>query len=164
MKQLIIILLTLPVIGFSQVKKLDNDSAWTFTRIVEMDSISQLKLFARANEYFVKEGFNKSKSFIHENLTGKLETQAVIFSDANGATICKVLFIAKDNKYKFTLSNFYHDMAGDLSQERSGKVMMGLRFTKKQWKNIKDYAILFKNAQLEDFVRYMNGVKSEADF
>src|SRR5690348_7655837 len=106
MKRLLVILLLFPVIGFSQVEKIDNDSAWTFTRIVQMDSTSKLALFARANEYFVKKELNRSKSFINENLTGKLETWVTIFSDASGALICHIIFIAKDNKYKFSLSDF----------------------------------------------------------
>ena len=117
MKKFFYLLLLFPVVGKAQVQKIDNDSTMVYTRIVQMDSTSKLKLFARANEWFVKYADARSKSFISENQTGKLEAPVIIYvlvskgvipNSFDGNVYCEAKFIAKDNKYKITFANFNH--------------------------------------------------------
>ena len=163
MKKLLFIVFFTPIIGLAQVQAIDNDSAWVFTRIVNMDSTSQLKLFARANEWFVNNGYTRSKGFVNENSTGKLSSVIVIMPELNGDTYCQVTFIAKDNKYKLSFANFFNGTNGELTNEKAGK-LLGMRISQKQWKKIKDHAKIGVDGRISNFIKYMNDIKKDESF
>jgi hypothetical protein len=159
----ILFLLLVPAISFPQ-DNINNDTSWTFTRIVQMDSSNQLTLFGRANEWFVKNGYTKSKSFVNENSTGKLSSVIKIANDPDaGDTYCHILFIAKDGKYKVELSDFFNATWGHLNQDKSDKYM-GFRAPAKKWEKLKTEARKVTPLILDGFIQFMANEKKENDF
>lgn len=170
---IIFFLLAFPILGFSQTENTDDDSLFVFTRIVTSEGSSKMELFGRANEWFVKVANNKSKSFIAENETGKIEaviklydvqlSKGLVSSSFNGALYCHAYFTAKDNKYRIIFSDFIYDAGGPLSATKPKRVM-GFRMKDKQWQGIKEDARKNAKTLIEQFISYMEYLKKKDDF
>lgn len=161
MKKIFTLLMLFPFFAKCQN---NSDSIWKFTKVVNVDSTTKLQLFGRANEWFSKHTYyKKSKSFVSENETGKLTSEVLVGTSGDGDSYCKISFIAKDNKYKIELSDFFNVIWGALNQEQSDRYM-GFRAPKKRWEKLKSDAFKGAQANIELFTEYMSGLKREQDF
>lgn len=159
MKKLLFTLILLPVISFSQ------DTLWTFSKIVKLDSISQQKIFLVANEWLTNKGLTNNKDFILESSLGKMTGVGIIPALIKGALVPRdkgivtyyFVFLAKDGKCKLEIYNFEHHliMANGGSLKNISPKCGTFSLSKNAWNEIKEVSIQSAKSLLESFERYM---------
>lgn len=168
MKRLLLFLLLSPLFSLGQ------DTTWTFTKIVKLDSISQSTIFNVANEWFVNKRLTNNNKFILEKTTGKMTgagsfpvvIKGGIAGKDKGIVIFSFVFIARDGKCKFELSDFEHILimasGGNLKNETPKCGHFSL--SQKSWIEIKALSKEYANALIWDLENTLLKLKKVDDF
>lgn len=123
-----------------------------YVEIVKADSISKEKIYSKTKEWFAL-NFKSSNDVIQlddrENFTiiGKGAIKVNLMSFDAGFVRFTIKVQAKDNKYKYEISDFVHDAKSAKRPEMEGGSLenvkpdcSGISMTKGQWNDIKTQA------------------------
>ena len=147
----------------------------SYTKVVDAPETSKAELYSRANEWFAK-NYKSAQSVLQmqDKEAGKLVGKAICKTTLRGYDAGYVNYtisiFVKDNKYKYEVTNLYHDKG--LSQIGSGGVLEnekpdcgGLKMFTKQWLTIKTQTDADVNALIANLTLAMSEkVKAKDDF
>ena len=145
MKNLILILLFIPIVSFSQSK----DSLITYSEIIVLDSISKDQLFNNGRDWF-NSTFKSSKDVLQiiDKESGQLAGKGILggtftinyFGSHSEDLNChfNVDLRVKDGKYKYTFSNFSSETYFPIltSSSESPKINMISQERSNEWYSI----------------------------
>lgn len=150
----------------------------SYTEVIEVPGVKKDELYIRAHTWFAKTyGSSKSVLEIQDKESGKLLGKGltdVVFKNPpmgtmyGGIVSYTISVIVKEGKYKYSITDFYHDggtdnrihPGGALENEKKPK---GIGFpSQKQWDQIREDV----NSKMNSLVASMKSslMKSETDF
>lgn len=143
-------LIALSIISF--ITTLSFGQNLTFTEVVEVDSLSQKQIFNLSKEWFAH-SFNSAQHVIqYDNAeegkvigkgTFKYKGKPMVSGTAaTGPVTFTITIEAKDNKYKYTLTDFSHNMGIAPQAVPKGLIKVGLKDLRKDC--IKEAAIIIE--------------------
>jgi hypothetical protein len=153
---------TTPMAGVGYVAELDQAIAageivsksaaasWVYSEVIQIPGRSKADLYSNAKAWFAKAFVSANNVLQNQDmesgsLIGKGSTKVTVknmgIQDA-GHVLFTLEIRVKEDKYKYTISDFHHEGArnfvsiGSLNQEKSGT----MNVTAKQWQSIKEQA------------------------
>jgi len=177
MKRLLTIIIIMFAIDASaQTWPIDKETnKFTFTEVINVDSATKNDLYLRAREWFAKT-YNNSKEVIQvdDKDAGKIYGRGAIsvfvtqigIPHDNGLVYYDISINVKDGRYKYTLTNFYHDATtaekgvgsgGALENEKPACGGWGM--FQKSWDTIKSKSNAKTLLIIDDLKQYMAKAK-----
>lgn len=174
-------------IGLSQKLPIDSETKKiTYTEVVEVPGLKKDDLYSKAKAWFVTStGTTKLALELEDKETGKLLGKVNNPIKINnpplnnkfevGSVIYNITVIVKDDKYKYTFTDFTHDSNGrdkvmscgafENKKSAAKSMLTGEMPTNWQWNKIKSDTEESVMAQIESLKKVMAGAgKKETDF